>query len=128
MPALRNIMAEHNDLGKRGEQMARQFLEDKGYKILAQNWKAGSAEIDIIAKIDKILVFVEVKTLTSNYWKEPEMAITRKKARLLAKAGGAYTMRVKHDNEVRFDVISIVIQNNTIQHFEDAFYPSWDWM
>ena len=55
-------MAEHNELGKLGEQLARDFLIAKGYQILEQNWSCGHKEIDIIAMDGNELVIVEVKT------------------------------------------------------------------
>ncbi len=120
-------MAEHNDLGKLGEEKAKHFLQKKGYNILAQNWTIGQAEIDIIAEFKDILIFVEVKTRTSDTLQAPEMAITKKKAKLLARAANAYVIKAEHEGEVRFDVISIVINGNKLDHFEDAFYPNWGW-
>lgn len=120
-------MAEHNDLGKLGEEKAKQHLLEKDYTIIAQNWTIGQAEIDIIAEKDGILIFVEVKTRTSDTLQAPEMAITQKKAKILARAANAYVIKAAHEGEVRFDVISIVITGNKLTHFEDAFYPNWGW-
>nr|MBP8067657.1 YraN family protein [Pedobacter sp.] len=65
-------MARHNDLGKRGEQLARQFLIQRGYEILDENWVFERAEIDLIAYINRIIVFVEVKTRSSTGFGLPE--------------------------------------------------------
>jgi putative endonuclease len=67
-------MAEHNELGEKGEELARNFLRKKGYKIIERNWRFGKDEIDIIAIDNDYLVIVEVKTRRSNYFAEPEFA------------------------------------------------------
>ena len=119
-------MSEHNDLGKTGELTAQDYLEKKGYKILEQNWRSGSWEIDIIAKHNDVLVIVEVKTRSSNYFGEPYMAVTKQKQRLLIKAAEAYVIRKNLNLEVRFDIISInyLKGSPTINHIENAFYPT----
>ncbi len=117
-------MAQHNELGKQGEQVAYHFLLQKGYTILERNWRTGRAEIDLIAKIDEVMVFVEIKTRSDNYFGEPESAITQQKMDLMTHAAGFYMEEVGHDWEFRFDVISVIIRNeNTyVTHFEDAFW------
>jgi putative endonuclease len=119
-------MAEHNEFGKAGEEIAADFLIRKGYKILAKNWRSGKNEIDIIALVGETLVVVEVKSRHSNYAGEPEMAVTRDKQRALIRAANAYLNRNGMENEVRFDIVSVLVvkgQEN-IQHIEDAFYPT----
>ena len=118
-------MADHNDLGKNGEEIASGFLEKKGYRILEKNWRQWRNEIDIIAMDGRYLVIIEVKTRQSNYFGEPEMAVTRDKQKALIRAANAY-VRYKNINcEVRFDILSILISNTSeqIHHIEDAFYP-----
>lgn len=118
-------MAEHNDLGKKGEEIAAGFLEKKGYQILEKNWRQWRNEIDVIAMDGKCLVIIEVKTRQSNYFGEPETAVTRDKQRALIRAANAY-VRYKNINcEVRFDILSILISKTSeqIHHIEDAFYP-----
>ena len=119
-------MAEHNDLGKKGEELAADFLEKKGYQILERNWRQWRNEIDVIAMDGKYLVIIEVKTRQSNYFMEPETAVTRDKQRALIRAANAY-VRYKNINcEVRFDILSILISKTSeqIHHIEDAFYPT----
>ena len=118
-------MADHNDLGKRGEEIAAGFLEKKGYQILETNWRQWRNEIDVIAMDGKYLVIIEVKTRQSNYFGEPETAVTRDKQRALIRAANAY-VRYKNINcDVRFDILSILISKTSeqIHHIEDAFYP-----
>lgn len=118
-------MAEHNELGKRGENLACSYLKEKGYSILQTNWRRGKLEIDIIALDGDELVFVEVKTRTSSLFGEPEDAVTPQKRRHLVQAANAYVIKSGYDKGSRFDVISILIEDNhcSIHHIPDAFYP-----
>lgn len=118
-------MADHNELGNKGEEIALDYLTDKGYHILETNWRFGKEEIDIIAIDKKFLIIVEVKTRSSRFFGEPHEFITKQKQRLLIKAAQAYVDRHKIQQEVRFDIISIIRNNNTteIEYIADAFYP-----
>ncbi len=119
-------MAKHQQLGRIGESVARTFLEQKGWQILECNWRWRRAEIDLIAKDGDTLVFVEVKTRSTDLFGQPELAITPRKERLLADAASAYMEQCGHDWAVRFDVISVVYHSDRphdIAHFEDAFFP-----
>ena len=118
-------MADHNDLGKLGEELAVQYLVDKGYEILERNWHNIHKEIDIIAKDGKFLVIVEVKTRQSDEYGEPDLAVTKRKQRMLIAAANAYITRKGLDTETRFDIISIFFKDNepVIEHIEDAFLP-----
>lgn len=117
-------MALHNDIGKKGERIAKQFLEEKGYEILDENWVYGKAEIDLIAYKNKIIVFVEVKTRTNLAFGEPEDFVTLAKQKLMEIASLQYIDIMNHQNEIRFDIIAITFKNNThtLKHIEDAFW------
>ena len=120
-------MALHNEIGAMGERIAVDYLLEKNYQILDTNWVCGHKEVDIIAKDGDTIVFVEVKTRKSNYLVEPEATVDVYKRRHLIWAANSYVNRFQYDNDVRFDIISIVIGNNDekrIEHIEDAFYPS----
>lgn len=119
-------MAEHNELGKTGEQLAREYLITKGYKILETNWRSGKDEIDIIARDKQQIVVVEVKTRTSNVLVEPEAAVAKEKQRMLVRGANTYVQRYNINAEVRFDILSIIISKDThhIKHIPDAFYPT----
>lgn len=119
-------MADHNELGKKGEELAAIHLKAKGFEILKTNWKDGNDEVDIIAKDGEHLVFVEVKTRRSNMFGEPEIAITKKKQSFLIRAANNYIYDVDYMGESRFDVVSILIKPTDIEiyHIPDAFYPS----
>jgi putative endonuclease len=122
-------MAQHLDLGRRGENLAKIFLEGLGYEILDENWTHGKAEIDLVVYKDKVIIFAEVKTRTGNGFGEPEDFVDTRKQRLLAEAADEYIYLMDHQGEVRFDIISILFDRNdnyTLKHIEDAFWPSSD--
>jgi len=120
-------MAQHNDLGRKGELMAKLYLEQQGYEILDENWTHGKAEIDLITYKDKVIIFTEVKTRSGNYFGEPEDFVDKRKQRLLATAADEYIYLMNHQGEVRFDIIAILFkseENYKLNHIEDAFWPS----
>ncbi|MDB5136770.1 MAG: hypothetical protein JWP37_3373 [Mucilaginibacter sp.] len=120
-------MAKHLELGRKGENLAKKFLEDTGYEILDENWTHGRAEIDLVAYKDRVIIFAEVKTRTGNWFGEPEDFVDNRKQKLLARAADEYIYLMDHKGEVRFDIISILFDKNvnyTLKHIEDAFWPS----
>jgi len=119
-------MAEHNELGKSGEDLAANFLSAKGYKILERNWRIGHNEIDIIAQDANTLVIVEVKTLKSKFIRDPEASVGKPKQKSLINAANAYIKIKNISLETRFDIVSIVITSSQpiINHIPDAFYPT----
>ncbi len=118
-------MAEHNDIGIKGEELASFYLEGKGYTILEKNWRFGREEIDIIAKQNEMLVVVEVKTRTGSFFGEPEEFVNRQKQKNLIKAANAYIEKNNLELEVRFDIMGVILtgNNHRINHIEDAFHP-----
>jgi putative endonuclease len=116
-------MAEHNNLGKAGEKEAEAYLIRKGYTILERNWYSTHKELDLIAQHGEWLVIVEVKTRTGRTWEPPENAVNEKKMRRIAQAAHHYVCQHRIDAPVRFDVVSVVLENNhwSIEHFDDAF-------
>lgn len=119
-------MAAHNETGKKGEDIALQYLKSKGYAILEQNWRTQKYEIDIVAKEGPIVIIVEVKTRALNSMVDPLISIDSIKRRNLMKAANSYIMTKKISNEVRFDIITIGIggKNPEIHHIANAFYPT----
>ena len=117
-------MAEHNDLGKLGEELAADFLQQNGYEILETNWVFQKAEIDIIAQKENVLAVVEVKTRSSIEFGLPQDFVKPKKIQLLVKAVNEYVISNDLEVEVRFDIIAISKEDNDfkIEHIEDAFY------
>lgn len=118
-------MAAHNDFGKLGEELAVNYLTGKGYEILERNWHNIHKEIDIIAKDGDELVIVEVKARQTDEYGDPDIAVTKKKQRMLIAAANAYIQKNGLDIETRFDIVSIVFKNEepVIEHIEDAFLP-----
>lgn len=113
----------HLQTGQNGELIARQHLLQQGYSLLATNYRYKRAEIDIIAKKDNVLVFVEVKTRTTDNFGYPEEAVNAKKEKMLLDAAEAYIVATGWEQDIRFDIISVTLTTPpTIVHFEDAFY------
>lgn len=117
-------MAEHNELGKQGEQFAVAYLQKQGYKILETNWTFQKAEIDIIAKKEDTLAVIEVKTRSTTAFGLPQDFVKPKKIKLLVKAVDEYTTKNDLEVNIRFDIIALQKQNETfkIEHLENAFY------
>lgn len=109
--------------GKQGEDMAVQYLEEDGYHILERNWCYKHVEVDIIAKFHEFLVIVEVKTRKGNSWGEPYTAVDIRKQRSLIYAAERYLSMHHLDAEVRFDIVSIIIDGNrtAVEHVKEAF-------
>ena len=117
-------MGLHNELGKKGERLAIDYLIKKGYTILDKNWRFQKAEVDIIAQIKDTLAVVEVKTRSTSDFGNPQDFVSPKKIKLLISAIDEYVVSKDLEVDVRFDIIAIVKENNTyvIEHLEDAFY------
>lgn len=114
----------HIDVGRSGEQLAQTILKEKGYKILATNYRFGKGEVDLIGIYEDTIVFVEVKTRTSTYI-SPTHSVNRKKQIQLVKVANEYIKRNNISLNARFDVVSIVKTPNSLftEHIIDAFYP-----
>lgn len=118
-------MAQHNELGKIGEQIAARYLYQQGYTMLEKDYRVGHKDIDIIACKDGVVVFVEVKTRSSDRFGSPEEAVDKTKVRNLLSAANAYIRRKHITSPVRFDVIGVVGTEEPFQitHFAGAFNP-----
>ncbi len=117
--------APHIALGKQGENLATEYLRQKGYEILHRNWRNGRSEVDIIARIGNDWAFVEVKTRETDYFGYPEEAVSKAKQKQLQKAADAYIEEFEVQGEIRFDIVAIVLNENKqeVHHIEDAFWP-----
>lgn len=119
-------MYAHHHLGNRGESIASTHLQKNGYRILEQNWRYDRAEIDIVAQKDDLLVIVEVKTRSTDFFGDPSSFVNERKQTLLMKAAEAYLEQHALQLEVRFDVVGIVTDPHRpgyrrIHHIPDAF-------
>ena len=116
-------MADHNQLGEKGEELAVKFLVNLGYQIIDTNWREQKFEIDIIALDEEEIVFVEVKTRSTSAYGNPEEAVTETKQKHLINGADFYIQENEVDLDARFDVIAIIENSNelTINHIKSAF-------
>jgi len=121
-------MAQHNNVGLKGEMAAIDFLRQNNYQILEHNWRFRRYEIDIIATDGISIIFVEVKTRSSDRWGNPEDAVSGIKIKRIVEAADFYVKDNNIDQPVRFDVISSIWNGRTfeIKHFDDAFLAPLD--
>lgn len=95
-------------LGRRGERAAERYLRRIGYRIVARNFRAAGAEIDLVAIDGETLVFVEVKTRSSRAAGAPEEAVDERKQKQMRRAAEAFARRYRADEiEMRFDIIAV---------------------
>ena len=107
-------------MGRAGEKRAVKFLKNKGFKILKTNYNTPLGEIDIIAEDKETIVFVEVKTRTSEDYGLPREAVDRRKQEKYYKTATFYLQREKKmERECRFDVVEV--ENEKINHIFNAF-------
>lgn len=118
-------MTTTREQGAKAEEIAASYLMQQGYEILEKNWTNNHHELDLIARKQNVLVIVEVKSLSSTYYREPYESVNRNKQRLIILATNAYIRRHNINDEVRFDIISITFGpvGPQIEHIENAFYP-----
>lgn len=117
-------MAQHNDLGKKGEQLAVGFLKEQQYRILTRNYRFEKAEVDIIAQKNNTLAIIEVKTRGTTHFGNPQDFVKPNQIKRLVKAVDKYIEVNQLDVEVRFDIIAIVREGQRfhIEHLKNAFY------
>lgn len=119
-------MAQHNELGEKGEFLAGEMLQKKGYEIVERNWRYGKLELDIIAQNKGKLVVVEVKTRETGIFGDPALSVSKKKQKQIIKAANAYVVENAIEEETRFDIVSVIINSKSdpvLEHYESAFYP-----
>ena len=102
-------MASHNDLGRKGEEMAEKYLVENGFTILHRNWRYSHYEIDIIALKNEIPHFVEVKLRSSRRCGFPEENVTKQKIRYLLQAAEQFLYRHPSYKNFRLDILSIIL-------------------
>jgi len=116
-------ISKHLHTGQLGENMAQLYLQQQGYTILERNYRYKRAEIDIIAQKEKLLIFVEVKTRTTDTFGFPEAAVNGRKEKLLLDAAEEFILAQNWPYDIRFDIISVTLTTPpAIVHFEDAFH------
>lgn len=115
-------MAEHNQFGQEGENLAVTYLKSKGHVVLAVNFRFGRDEIDVISKSGNIIVFTEVKSRSNYAGGLPEMAVSKQKQKRIARVAQHFIEKNNFSGEIRYDIIAIV-KGFPIHHIEDAFFP-----
>ncbi len=114
-------------LGEWGEDRAAKMLQEKQYKIIGRRVRVGKHdEVDLLARTGKILVFVEVKTRSSEYFNRPIDAVDRRKKENLRRAASRYVKKLKKKPDyIRFDVVEVIGEVDEvypiIRHIENAF-------
>ena len=118
-------MTIQKEVGDRGEQLAQAYLRSLGYVVLDTNWRYKRAEIDLIAMDGETLVFIEVKTRSYDYYGSPDAFVDTHKEELMTGAAHVYMERIDHNWEVRFDVISVLLEKGKppqMEHIKSAFF------
>lgn len=113
-----------NAIGNKGEELAVKFLRQKGYLIVERNFKTKFGEIDIIAKDNNTIVFVEVKARTNTHFGYPFEAVNEKKRIKLKNLALIFMKKYNKEFPIRFDIVSILFMsdgNKKIEHIKDAF-------
>jgi putative endonuclease len=119
------MQKNHLETGTAGEEIAVAFLLEKDYLIIERNWRCKHFEIDIIASIQNLLVFVEVKTRTSMDFGYPEESISKIKMKRLKLAAAFYHYQNPQYKRIQFNVIAIQLLPNkptSIEMFEDVYF------
>lgn len=119
-----NAMKRH--IGLIGEELAANHIKNEGYNILERNYRTKLGELDIIARDQNIIIFIEVKTRTSGAYGMPSEAVNYKKQQTIRKLSQQYIRHKKLDNsclDYRFDVIEVKLvgRKYKIDHMENAF-------
>jgi putative endonuclease len=117
-------MATNQQKGKKGEELASEWLLAKGYTILYRNWRHARFEIDIIATRDQALHFIEVKSRTSSKFGNPEDQVNKKKLRHMIDAGVEFIYQNPGWKKIRFDILAIKLFKDRVPEFyliEDVY-------
>ena len=118
-------MSKQKILGKLGEDCAAKFLEEHGYKIVARNYRIRSAEIDLIAQIDNVIIFVEVKARSDIRHGLPVEAVNLRKQKKIIEAASVFLQDETYSEcACRFDVVEVYLSGERVEeinHIENAF-------
>ena len=115
-------MADHNDLGKKAEDLAAEYLVKNGYKILVRNFRFKKTEIDIISEKDNFIIITEVKARSTDFFILPQEAVTKGKMKSIVTAANHFLEEFNKNQEVRFDIISVLPDEKgklEIEHIPD---------
>lgn len=114
-------MSDKIKTGNKGESLAAAFLKEKGFEILEKNYRHKHAEIDLIVQREDWVLFVEVKTRTSNAFGEPEDFVDSRKVNKIFEAAEEWIYSTDWHGHIRFDIVSVKLgPEPLVEHFEDA--------
>ncbi|MDH5475903.1 MAG: YraN family protein [Cyclobacteriaceae bacterium] len=114
-------MSNKTKIGAKAERHAASYLISRGYEIIANNYRYKRSEIDIIAEIGDIIVFVEVKSRSNRGFGNPEASVNEKKEQKVIEGAENFIYERNWNGRIRFDIIAIDLKTDEITHFEDAF-------
>ncbi|HET9985513.1 MAG TPA: YraN family protein [Longimicrobiales bacterium] len=118
-------MGAPHDFGRRGEALAAEHLEARGWTILARNFRLGRNEVDLVARRGRVVAFIEVKSRSGHGFGHPLDAITRSKRREIERVARAWMARYGRPGDVyRFDAVAVVgrpMDAPELLHVEDAW-------
>lgn len=122
---------DRRSLGDWGEEKAQRYLSDRGYQLLARNWRTREGEIDLVMEQDLTIVFIEVKTRNTDRFGSPEESITPGKQKRLRKTCLAYLQENHYENrDWRIDVVAIEAMRSgeitRLDHYENAVEDEMD--
>ncbi|MBN2508604.1 MAG: YraN family protein [Verrucomicrobia bacterium] len=121
----RRTLPLHLRHGQLGERAAKAHLQRLGMKFLTANFRSRRGEIDLVFRDADCLVFVEVKTRSSEAWTRPAMAVDAEKRRRLSQVGLDYLKRVKHPPvKIRFDIVEVLLRDGAVgdvRHLPNSF-------
>ncbi len=121
----RKPLPPHLQAGRLGEKAARKHLKQQGLKFLTANFRTDRGEIDLVMRDKDCLVFVEVKTRSSEEWTRPAAAVDKERRGRLTRAGLDYLRLLKNPPvKVRFDIVEVLLENSAvreIRHLPNAF-------
>lgn len=114
----------HIKVGKDGENIAEYFLTRRNYTILERNKQIGNLEIDLILSKNDVLIFVEVKTRSTDLFSQPTDSINNKKLDNIRNAAAIYADQIQYNGRIRYDIVSVVLYEfgHKISHHPDAFF------
>ena len=122
---VRKEIPEHLRRGTLGERAAKDHLKRQGLKFLTANFSSDRGEIDLVFRDDDCLVFVEVKTRSSEDWTRPAAAVNARKRRLLSQTALDYLKLLKNPEvKIRFDIVEVLLQDDAVRevrHLPNTF-------
>src|SRR5205809_345260 len=111
--------------GQLGQSAAKKHLKRNGLKFLTQNFRSDRGEVDLVFRHDDCLVFVEVKTRSSEEWTRPAAAVNKERRGLLTRAALDYLRLLKNPQvKVRFDIVEVLLANGSVRelrHLPNTF-------